>query len=731
MYRVKQKINNKSKVIQKEKLLTIGIITKNESEKLERCLKSLMPIREALDCEIIVTDTGSTDNTVEIAQKYADQVLHFEWCDDFSAARNTGIDAAKGLWFMWIDSDEWIENPDSMIDFFNSGKYKNYATANVNFVNIIDYKKNNNIHIILCRLMLLNTGRRFTGNIHEHISLVEPVYNIKIMLYHDGYAFKDLEDKNDKHDRNMELLLRSHEEKPDDLSIIRYIAVQYRIAGEYEAASRYCDESLRILDSKNIINHIDKAYKVYFSILQASNYYETKRYEDSIQLLKDMQDDDVKLSSRFMDVYAILFASYSKLGNTNKAFEYCEKYLDYYSRKNDFDKTYSPVFFHLYEREEISRTAINYYIENLSAFDYDEISKFKPVERIMNISRINIEFNRNDSTKNFIADMFKLAEKIDSIDPVMYAYRKLMENKEDGFVKTFQNRLSRYVLLNQKKAVEISEELLKLEDIWNLGKLVEVFSMDAYLEKEKLHKVLLEMLNNEDNEISIKSELLYRAVKSGIEFRLFADNTDLFLSGSTAKLSIVKHEDLCENIIEYYHNMKHTNSNIRFMYFITSMIESSLHENLSEEVLKDVYDIFSETLPVIIRSMYNPDIMTEENISIYPPVFRFGYYIERSRKSRESGDLTAYARELKKAVRQYPVMGIPIKSKISELEKELEERDNQQKEFEKLAAGVKQKIYELLDSGNKNEALAVISQLQAILPEDEELKELFLKSKKI
>ena len=74
--------------------------------------------------------------------------------------------------------------------------------------------------------MLLNTGRRFTGNIHEHISLVEPVYNIKIMLYHDGYAFKDLEDKNDKHDRNMELLIRSHEEKPDDLSIIRYIAVQ-------------------------------------------------------------------------------------------------------------------------------------------------------------------------------------------------------------------------------------------------------------------------------------------------------------------------------------------------------------------------------------------------------------------------------------------------------------------------------------------------------------------------
>ena len=67
--------------------------------------------------------TGSTiadgiAQTVEIAQKYADQVLHFEWCDDFSAARTTGIDAAKGLWFMWIDSDEWIENPDSMIDFF-------------------------------------------------------------------------------------------------------------------------------------------------------------------------------------------------------------------------------------------------------------------------------------------------------------------------------------------------------------------------------------------------------------------------------------------------------------------------------------------------------------------------------------------------------------------------------------------------------------------------------------
>lgn len=71
---------------------SVCIITKNESEKLERCLNSLIPY----DCKIIVVDTGSTDDSAEIAKKYTDFVYFFEWINDFAAARNYSLEKASG-----------------------------------------------------------------------------------------------------------------------------------------------------------------------------------------------------------------------------------------------------------------------------------------------------------------------------------------------------------------------------------------------------------------------------------------------------------------------------------------------------------------------------------------------------------------------------------------------------------------------------------------------------------
>ena len=93
-------------------------------------------------------------------------------------------------------------------------------------------------------------------------------------------------------------------------------------------------------------------------------------------------------------------------------------------------------------------------------------------------------------------------------------------------------------------------------------------------------------------------------------------------------------------------------------------------------------------------------------------------------KSKESSDFVSYLREMKKSIKHCPYMGSPVKITIEKLEKELEEKDNQRKEFEALAIGVKQKIYELVSLNKKNDALALISQLQTIIPEDTELKEL-------
>jgi tetratricopeptide (TPR) repeat protein len=77
-------------------------IVKNEAKNLARCLASVKPYVD----ELIVVDTGSMDDTVAIAQQYGAKISHFEWRDDFSAARNFAIAQASGQWILTLDADE-------------------------------------------------------------------------------------------------------------------------------------------------------------------------------------------------------------------------------------------------------------------------------------------------------------------------------------------------------------------------------------------------------------------------------------------------------------------------------------------------------------------------------------------------------------------------------------------------------------------------------------------------
>ena len=61
------------------------------------------------EMEIIVVDTGSTDNTKDIVQRYTDKVFDFEWCDDFAAAKNFAISKTSNDYIIMLDSDEYID----------------------------------------------------------------------------------------------------------------------------------------------------------------------------------------------------------------------------------------------------------------------------------------------------------------------------------------------------------------------------------------------------------------------------------------------------------------------------------------------------------------------------------------------------------------------------------------------------------------------------------------------
>jgi len=74
--------------------ISLCVIAKNEEAMIADCLESVKGVVD----EMIVVDTGSLDRTVEIAEEAGATVMHFAWCDDFSAARNTSLAAATGDW---------------------------------------------------------------------------------------------------------------------------------------------------------------------------------------------------------------------------------------------------------------------------------------------------------------------------------------------------------------------------------------------------------------------------------------------------------------------------------------------------------------------------------------------------------------------------------------------------------------------------------------------------------
>jgi len=84
------------------------MIVKNEEKHLETTINSALPIID----EIIIVDTGSTDKTKKVAEKFTDKIFDFKWTDDFSEARNFSITKATKEWILILDADERITEKD-------------------------------------------------------------------------------------------------------------------------------------------------------------------------------------------------------------------------------------------------------------------------------------------------------------------------------------------------------------------------------------------------------------------------------------------------------------------------------------------------------------------------------------------------------------------------------------------------------------------------------------------
>ncbi|MCL1908644.1 MAG: glycosyltransferase [Holophagaceae bacterium] len=236
-------------------LISLAMIVKNEEATLGHCLESVRPIVD----EMVVVDTGSTDKTIEIARSFGARVYHFDWCDDFAAARNESLKYCTGEWILILDADEAIDPLD--YDKIRGACLKPFADAyNLKSRSYLlnsdstllggetlpnespyyegkDYPFYSDIPVL--RLSKKFDGLAFSGRVHEmiHKSMSDygkAVGTLDAVLHHYGKLSRDIE----KHKAQYYFMLamKGAENNPADYQTQFSLMQQAIAAGSWEVA---------------------------------------------------------------------------------------------------------------------------------------------------------------------------------------------------------------------------------------------------------------------------------------------------------------------------------------------------------------------------------------------------------------------------------------------------------------------------------------------------------------
>ena len=228
------------------------MIVKNEEASLPRALSS---VKDIVD-EMVVLDTGSTDRTVEIAREFGARVYHFEWCNDFSAARNEALKYMQGKWVLVLDADEVLTpeivpeikqaiKSDSLGDSFASLSSPGFANASRNLViNLIRYEvgASQSPYSLVSRLFRNHPEIRFSRPYHamvddsvQELLQREPEWKVislpTVAIEHYGYQAEAIAtlDKYTRARTAMEEFLASH---PNDAYCCNKLGALYIEMGQ-------------------------------------------------------------------------------------------------------------------------------------------------------------------------------------------------------------------------------------------------------------------------------------------------------------------------------------------------------------------------------------------------------------------------------------------------------------------------------------------------------------------
>lgn len=322
----------------KSVVLTISILISKKSDTVRKCLDSIKPILEAVNTELILTDTGCGEEVRKIIEEYTNHIIDFTWCHDFSKARNAGLKQAKGEWFLFLDDDEWFDDVSEIIGFFNSGEYKNYGLAVYQQRNYIDETGTSYKDSAVGRMIKLEKDICFQYAIHECFNRVPGKTKVlKTFVHHYGYVYKTREELFAHFERNVNLLLKEQEKDPDNLKHTIQLMQEYNAVEDYNNSLQI---SLEKIEYSRCHEMKYPLYKSSLFVNVINCYFMQDNLEKVIEVgkkyLHQEKIDDLAKAMIYYRMAAACFESQDYLSVLRFAEEYWKRYEMQKSRSDIF-----------------------------------------------------------------------------------------------------------------------------------------------------------------------------------------------------------------------------------------------------------------------------------------------------------------------------------------------------------------------------------------------------------
>lgn len=654
-------------------LLSIVMIVKNEEKILEKTLKSLTTLRNSVESELIIVDTGSTDDTIKISKKYTENVYFHNWNNDFSSMRNISISYAKGEWLLILDADEILIDSSTIVKFFKDGLDKKFNSASIQLKNLYSYDKKLYGYCSVLRLFK-NIDFKYSGKVHEQPMYKNPIFNNVADFEHYGYLFEDEEIRINKVKRNEELLFEELKENESSPYINYQLGKNFIILGKYQEA----------------LDYLEKSYELYSELESAPGYLITSLVKTYLYLGKHKKCEKlclkyIKKDMNNIDIYYYMAQAQVDLGKYENSIDSYKRYiylLDNYEVSTQAKSLFSDTDT-VGLRDEAIITLIKVYYK-LEKYDL-VISEYDNIEDI-------------EKKKNVYFSLFMSLYKLNKFEYIKNYYKQVSNSKveKNSFYRDIEE------VINNIKDDEKDYIYKILCDIEGNYGLLNQIRMNKHVSIDKRKEIL-----NEEKEV-IYAYIIKTVFEENIDLLDIFYEMEYVWIEKYLKYLLAFERSFNLKLYKYIINSPNTSEieKIRVYKVISKVVLE--HISLSDEKYKDIFYIYIMYSYKYIKYIYS-------NLSDFELIkfvcndldkftIEFKHILDIKNKLSNADEKLEYIHNMRKLLNEYPFYNKIIKILINELEENLKENQ----EFKELKESFIISIENMIENGKINDAKLLV-----------------------